>query len=154
MRRTYYSVLHVLHNDTPDTIREAYHRVRKSYEPGLLAEDKAIIAEAKLALAAFETLIDPARKAAYDDEMSLSTASQAGRLEMTRVRFWTPGRVVIYSALLILVLYVVFAGPDKSPPQGGAPYLKQPAPYLKQLDTSSNSPATPAAAETAPAPKP
>src|SRR5580658_5426879 len=101
MRRTHYSVLHVLHNDTPDAIREAYRRLRKSHEPGLLAHDKAIIAEAKLAKEAFETLVDPARKAVYDDAMSLSTASQAGRLEVTQVSFWTPGRVVIYSSLLV-----------------------------------------------------
>jgi hypothetical protein len=154
MRRTYYSVLHVLHNDTPDTIREAYKRVRKSHEAGLLAHDKAIIAEAKLALAAFETLIDPVRKAAYDDEMSLSTASLTGRVEVTRVRFWTPGRFIIYSALLVLVLYVVFAGPARSPPQGGAPYLKQPAPYLKNFVTTPGQPASPAGAATAPAAKP
>ena len=154
MRRTHYSVLHVLHNDTPDAIREAYKRVRKSHEPGLLAHDKAIIAEAKLAKEAFETLIDPARKAAYDNEMSLSTGSLAGKVAMTRVRFWTPGRIVIYSSLLILVLYVVVAGPAKTPPKGGAPYLKQPAPYLKNFDTASNPPASGASTETAPAAKP
>jgi hypothetical protein len=143
MRRTYYSVLHVLHNDTPETIREAYKRLLKSYEPGLLADDKAIIAEAKLALAAFETLVDPARKAAYDDKMSLSTASIAGRIEVTRVRFWTPGRVLIYSSLLVLVLFVVVAGPWRSPPQGAAPYLKQPAPYLKNLDAAPSGPQSP-----------
>jgi len=154
MRRTHYSVLHVLHNDTPETIREAYRRLRKSHEPGLLAHDKAIIAEAKLAKEAYETLVDPARKAVYDDAMSLSTASQAGRLEVTQVSFWTPGRVAIYSSLLVLVLYVVFAGPSRSPPQGAAPYLKQPAPYLKNFDAASKSPQNPATTEATPAAKP
>jgi hypothetical protein len=154
MRRTHYSVLHVLHNDTPDTIREAYKRVRKAHEPGLLAHDKAIIVEAKLAKEAFETLIDPARKAAYDDEMSLSTASQAGRVDVTRVGFWTPGRVIIYSSLLVLVLFVVFSRQSRPPPQGSAPYLKQPAPYLKNLDAQPKNPENPAATETPPAAKP
>ena len=86
--------------------------------------------------------------------MSLSTASQAGRLNVRRVGFWTPGRVAIYSSLLVLVLYVVFAGPAKSPPQGGAPYLKQPAPYLKNLDAAPKAPANPATTETTPAAKP
>jgi hypothetical protein len=154
MRRTYYSVLHVLHNDSPETMREAYKRLRKSHEPGLLAHDKAIIAEARLAKEAFETLVDPVRKAAYDDAMSLSTASQAGRLEVTRVGFWTTGRVLIYSLLLILVLYVVIAGPSRSPPQGGAPYLKQPAPYVKNLGTAPQGSPVPASTEAAPAAKP
>ena len=103
MKRTYYSVLHVLHGDSPDVVHEAYKRVRKSHEPGLLAHDPAIIAEAKLAKEAYETLSDPARRAAYDAEHSISTPSEAAAIGIEPARFWTTTRIVVYSTLLGLV---------------------------------------------------
>lgn len=129
MKRTHYSVLHVLHNDTPEIIREAYRKVRKAHEPGLLAHDKAIIAEAKLAKEAFETLIDPARKSAYDSEMSLSTSSFTPKVEVKRVPFWNLTRILVWSSVAVLVFFWIFFSPEK-------PAQTNSAPYLKKLDQS------------------
>jgi hypothetical protein len=132
MRRTHYLVLHVLRNDSQDVIREAYKRVRKAHEPGLLAHDPAIIAEAKLAKEAFETLIDPARRAAYDTEMQLTTTSFAlsHELDARPVPFWTLTRLIVWSVVLILVLLAVFYRPHKAA-------IENPAPYLRNFDTGT-----------------
>jgi hypothetical protein len=129
MRRTHYLVLHVLHNDSPEVIRDAYNRLRKKHEPGLLAHDPAIIAEAKLAKEAFETLIDPARRAAYNIDMELTTSSfmLSHEVDARPVPFWTLTRLIVWSTVLILILLVVFYRPHK-------PAIPNPAPYLKNFD--------------------
>jgi curved DNA-binding protein CbpA len=105
-KRTYYSVLHVLHNDPPEAMHEAYKRVRKSHEAGLLSHDPAIIAEARLAKEAYDTLTDPARKAAYDIEHGISTPSQAAAIGMQPAPFWDATRIIVWSIMLVLVVGV------------------------------------------------
>ncbi len=147
MKRTYYSVLHVLHNDTPETIREAYKKVRKLHEPGLLAHEMAIVAEAKLAKEAFDTLIDPARRAAYDTEMALTTTSVAiaSAIEVKPVPFWNMTRIVVWSSVLILVLIAVFYHPNRTVPANPAPDLKKPNAALPNEPAAAAQPADPAA---------
>jgi hypothetical protein len=136
MKRTHYSVLRVLHNDSAETIRAAYQRVKKSHEAGLLAHDRAIIAEAKLAKEAFETLSDPARKAGYDSEMSLSTTVMVNAVEVKRVPFWSATRILVWSALAMLALLVFFLNPKKSAETNPATYVKK---FAAELAPSSGS---------------
>jgi hypothetical protein len=147
MRRTHYLVLHVLRNDSEEVIREAYKRVRKAHEPGLLAHDPAIIAEARLAKEAFETLIDPARRAAYDSDMGLTTSSfmLSHEVDARPVPFWTLTRLIVWSTVLILVLLAVFYRPHKPAIQNPAPYLKNFDPGMPKQNSDATQSAEPAA---------
>jgi hypothetical protein len=156
MRRTHYLVLHVLRSDSEEVIREAYKRVRKAHEPGLLAHDPAIIAEARLAKEAFETLIDPARRVAYDSDMGLTTSSfmLSHEVDTRPVPFWTLTRLIVWSTVLILILLAVFYRPHKAAIQNPAPYLKNFDPALaKPTSDATQTAETPApVASDAPAP--
>jgi curved DNA-binding protein CbpA len=85
-RRDYYAVLGVEHSASARQVTSAYRRLVRSLHPDARPEDPAAAEGLAEVLAAYDTLRDPARRAAYDAGRSGPAASaNAGQPVPVRV---------------------------------------------------------------------
>jgi DnaJ-domain-containing protein 1 len=81
----YFDALGCTPADSPDTVREAYRRLQKHLHPDVAGDSAAAVARSALVNVAFDTLSDPARRAAYTARVTgLRAVRSAGRQPQRR----------------------------------------------------------------------
>ncbi|HEY54109.1 MAG TPA: J domain-containing protein [Caldilineae bacterium] len=106
--KDYYLILQVQPSADPDVIQAAYRRLARKYHPDVGQRNSTRMQELN---EAYETLSDPARRAAYDRRYRSRQRSDAGAsargATSTRPAFSFPWRSLIVS-LVVMSLLVVF----------------------------------------------
>jgi peroxiredoxin len=132
MTDSYYTRLGIAPNATADEIRAAYERQRARYSPerldGVDAEIRRVAAERAAALdAAYTTLIDPQRRAAYDQALA-GGAPARRRLSRRELALAVGGALV---GLLIVGLVWALAGRTTTPALPPVAEVNRPAANFK-----------------------
>jgi hypothetical protein len=95
MKRTLYSTLQVTEDADVEIIQAAFERVKAKLAPRLAAGDQDALTDARMVKEAHDTLIDPARRAAYDQSLARSSAAASYSEAIEVAPFWTGTKVVV-----------------------------------------------------------
>src|SRR5689334_19614318 len=76
-RPNYYEILQVASHAEPEVIQAAYKRLSLKYHPDRNSDPSAVV-RMQLLNEAFETLSDPARRKAYDDQCASNSPEDSG----------------------------------------------------------------------------
>lgn len=80
----YYVVLGIARHATPDDVRAAYRRAARASHPDLNPGDQTALDRFKRVQLAYDVLIDPARRAEYDQPL-LAPPAQSGHRARRRI---------------------------------------------------------------------
>ncbi|MDO5692597.1 MAG: J domain-containing protein [Pseudomonadota bacterium] len=95
---THYDTLEVVRHASAETIRAAYRSLMQRHHPDRHGGDPAMAALAARLTAAYETLSDPARRAAYDEELSRQEQAAPPRASGEAVRHAHPDQTAMAAA--------------------------------------------------------
>src|SRR5258708_36302879 len=87
-----YSLLGLAPGASPADIKRAYRRLARRYHPGINPGDRAAESLYGQIAEAYETLVDPDRRRAYDSAGTAVAEGSAATFEVRRVEFSAGGR--------------------------------------------------------------
>src|SRR5262245_56043230 len=102
--KTPYDILGVHRNASDETIRAAFRKTAKACHPDLNAGDRTAEQQLRLAIAAYQILKSPQRRAAYDQYLRKCRRERARRFAVDGVAALVSGSVVSLSIWLSVSL--------------------------------------------------
>ncbi|MEO8886559.1 MAG: DnaJ domain-containing protein [Mucilaginibacter sp.] len=108
--KDFYYILGLDVNCTPDEIREAYRKLSKKFHPDLNQQDNYFENRFKDVRQAYETLIDPPGRAAYDSLLKKSKTQLLQQKEPAKINYAKTTKSIDIAFTIMLIIFTLLFG--------------------------------------------